>query len=52
MWHTCVVDNDYEICDEYPYNIRKRSSKRIVSEYIENTGYPRLNLNCKKYTNM
>ena len=50
MWHTCVVDKDYEICDEYPYNIRKRSNKRIVSEYIENTGYPRLNLNCKKYT--
>ena len=49
MWHTCVVDKDYEICDEYPYNIRKRSNKRIVSEYTENTGYPRLNLNQHKY---
>ena len=35
---------DYEISTEYPNVIRKRANGRIVSEFIENTGYVRLNL--------
>ena len=38
------INNDYEICTEYPHSIRKRSNGKIVGEYIENNGYLRLNL--------
>ena len=38
------INNDYEICTEFPHLIRKRSNGRIVKEYIENNGYLRLNL--------
>ena len=41
----CVVDNDYEIFTEYPYNIRKKSNKHIVSEWHNDSGYYRLKLN-------
>ena len=29
-WVECKVDPDYEISTEYPYQIRKKSNKRIV----------------------
>ena len=35
---------DYEISTDYPYVIKKRANGRIVSEFIENNGYVRLNL--------
>ena len=35
---------DYEIFTEYPHVIRKKANGRIVSEFIENNGYVRLNL--------
>ena len=38
------VNADYEICTVYPHAIRKASTKRIVKEHIENTGYLRLTL--------
>ena len=37
-------NEDYEISTDYPHVIRKRANGRIVSEFIENTGYVRLNL--------
>ena len=49
-WIDCVVDNDYQIFDEEPYQIRRKSNKKIVSEHIDKTtGYIRCNLNQKPY---
>ena len=31
-WIDCVVDSDYEIYTEYPYQIRRKSNKRIIKE--------------------
>ena len=48
-WVDCVVDNDYEICDEYPYYIRRKSNKRIIKERPDKDGYIRCLLNNKDY---
>ena len=48
-WEVCAVDNDYEIFNEYPYQIRKINNKRIISEHHEKNGYLRCNMNGKKY---
>lgn len=32
-WEVCKLDENYEINTEYPYEIRRRSNKRIVSEW-------------------
>ena len=51
-WETCKADKDYEIFSEYPYQIRKKSNKRIVKEHINDKGYVCCNLNgkpCKKH---
>lgn len=48
-WQDLVNHPDYEICTEYPHQIRKRSSRKILSEYLDNTGYYRLRLNGKPY---
>ena len=44
-WIECKVDEDYEIFTEYPFDIRKKSNKRIVKEGLMNNGYIRVNLN-------
>ena len=55
QWQTCVVDSDYEISTEYPYQIRRKSNKKsnkkeFVSESInKKTGYIQCHLNCKLY---
>jgi len=38
-WVVCRIDNNYEIRNEYPHEIRKRSDKFIVNELISVTGY-------------
>ena len=38
-WVVCRIDNNYEIRNEYPHEIRKRSDKFIVNERISITGY-------------
>ena len=48
-WEVCAVDNDYEIFNEYPYQIRKISSKRIIKEWHEKNGYLRCRMNGKNY---
>ena len=45
----CVVDNDYEIFTEYPYQVRKKSNNHVVTESIDSKGYYRLKLNGKYY---
>jgi len=49
-WVDCVCDNDYEINTEYPYNIRRKGSDKIINESIHKpTGYIRCSLNRKNY---
>lgn len=48
-WVQSVDEPDYEMFSEYPYPIRRIGSTKLVSEYIETNGYPRLNLNGNKY---
>ena len=45
----CVVDTDYEILNEYPFTIRKKSNKMVVSESLTRSGYPRVHLNLVDY---
>ena len=48
-WVDCIADNDYEIFTEYPYYIRKKANKLIISENVHSTGYVRITLNRRKY---
>ena len=41
--------DDYEILNEYPFTIRKKSNKRVISESLRNNGYIQVNLNGKSY---
>lgn len=43
-WHTCVLDNDYEINDAAPYPIRRKGSDYIIKEHI-NCDYYKCYLN-------
>ena len=46
---TCVCDCDYEIFTEFPFQIRRKSNKRIIAESINNTnGYVQCKLNGKQ----
>ena len=49
-WIDCVADKDYQIFSEEPYQIRRKSNKRIVKESIDEAsdGYIRLFLNQHK----
>ena len=42
-------ENDYEILNVHPYTIRKKSNHYIISESLNDKGYPRLKLNGKDY---
>ena len=48
-WVTCVVNPNYEINTTYPYQIRKKATKRIIKEH-EQQGYVKCHLNLKKYS--
>ena len=43
-WQTCVLDQDYEINMVYPFDIRKKSTLKILKVTIYK-GYPYINLN-------
>lgn len=47
-WETLKVDPSYEICNEYPYHIRRKDNHKVVSESIS-SGYPQLYLNRLAY---
>lgn len=49
LWETCLLDYDYEINQEYPYQIRRKDSGYILSEWFARNGYPRVRLNNKTY---
>lgn len=48
-WIECIIDTDYEIWDEYPHQIRRKTNKRIIKEWIQSSGYVRCILNGKKW---
>ena len=48
-WEECVVDNDYEIWNQYPYPIKRKNSDRIIRESKDGTGYMACSLNKKTY---
>ena len=48
-WQTLKNHEDYEININYPYQIRKKTNKRIVKESINGHGYIQINLNKKVY---
>ena len=48
-WKQLVDHEDYEINTEYPYQIRKISNGRIVTEGVTNNGYVRVYLNRKLF---
>jgi hypothetical protein len=43
-WSECVVDEDYEIFRDFPFDIRKKSNGRYLIEGLE-LGYPKVMLN-------
>ena len=42
-------EDNYEILNQYPFTIRKKSNKRVIKESIDGRGYPRIHLNGKDY---
>ena len=49
-WVECVVDNDYEIYDQYPYSIRRKGGDKLVRESVnKKDGYVQCSMNNKKY---
>ena len=48
-WETLKEDNDYEICKTYPYQIRRKSNKYIISEFENNDGYIICTLNQEQF---
>ena len=46
-WEDCLVDNDYQIFTEFPYQIRRKSNKRIVKESVDKKGYVSVCINRK-----
>ena len=43
-FETLRINADYEISTDFPHVVRKKANGRIISEFIENNGYVRLNL--------
>ena len=48
-WQECVVDSDYEIFDQYPYDIRKKSNQRVINKWLRHE-YPYCKLNGEAYS--
>ena len=48
-WQELKEHPDYEICINYPYQIRKKSNGRIVKEHTLNDEYVQVALNRKQY---
>ena len=49
VWETLKDHEDYEINVNYPYQIRKKSTGRIISEYEDKDGYLHCSLNRKNF---
>ena len=49
-WHECVVDRDYEICEDYPHELRRKGQQKTLKlSFHKRTGYLQVHLNGKFY---
>ena len=48
-WETLKVDPDYEICTQYPYQIRRKDNGYIIAEWEHTSKYIQIKLNDKYY---
>ena len=48
-WFDLKNDCNYEICNWYPYNIRRKRGEKIIKECIRNDGYVQVAINQKTY---
>jgi len=48
-WVPCVVNTDYEICSQFPHQVRNTATGRIMRESITNGGYVQVGLNDRSY---
>jgi len=48
-WILCVVGTGYEICTQEPYQIRKTTTGRILTEGLKPNGYVKVTLNGHAY---
>ena len=48
-WQEVINHEDYEICEQYPYQIRKKSNGKILKESINSKGYWQIHLDYKTY---
>ena len=39
MWTDCIASENYQIMDEYPFSIKKKSNNRIIKETVLNGFY-------------
>ena len=42
--------DDYEILNDYPFTIRKKSNKRVIKETVSGNGYLTVWVNGKRYS--
>ena len=49
-WETLRLNENYEICTEYPYNIRKKSTRRILKEHQDACGYWKVAIDQRPYS--
>ena len=49
MWEDLKEHDDYEIYSEFPYQIRKKTTGKILKETLKDNGYLMVSLNGKKY---
>jgi hypothetical protein len=48
-WSDCVVDKDYEIFSDFPFDIRKKSDGRYLIECLATNGHPRIFMNLNHF---
>ena len=48
-WQDLKEHPDYEICVNYPHQIKKKCNVRIIKESVKDNGYLYVNINGKKY---
>ena len=49
-WHECILDRDYEICEDYPHELRRKGQQKTVALTRDKSkGYLTCALNGKPY---
>ena len=48
LWEECKLDTDYEICINYPHEMRRKGSERVLTVGTNQYGYHHVTLNGKQ----